>query len=113
MNNYLRTARRRAGLSQDEVALLLGKGSGDTVSRHENYTRTPSVPTVFAYEVIFRANSRELFAGAYEQVRRSIIARSKTLITALSCQSGNTRALRKLRYLESIVEGEQHNQKLP
>ena len=36
LENYLRTYRRRAGLSQDEMAFLLGTKSGTKVSRYEH-----------------------------------------------------------------------------
>ncbi len=112
LKNYLRTARRRAGLSQEEVAILLGTRSGDKVSRHETFVRVPSVAAIFAYEVIFNSSSRMLFAGAYEEVRRAIIGRTKELIAALSEKSRSARALRKLKHLQAIVAAEERSESL-
>ena len=41
LHNYLRTYRKRAGLSQAEVAFLLGCHSGAKVSRYEHAARRP------------------------------------------------------------------------
>ena len=51
LQNYLRTYRKRSGLSQDEVAFLLGCQTGAKVSRYEPFARKPSLETLFAYEV--------------------------------------------------------------
>src|SRR5437879_2490611 len=54
LHNYLLTHRKRSGLSQDEVAFLLGRRSGTKVSRHESFARMPGPRTLLAYEAIFR-----------------------------------------------------------
>ncbi len=51
MNNaiaiYLRTYRKRSGLTQSEVARLLGLESGQLISRYERLDRSPNLETVF------------------------------------------------------------------
>lgn len=106
LQNCLRTARRRSGLTQDEIAFLLGAPSSKKVSRHETFDRLPSVCTIFAYEIIFRAFARVLFAGAYEEVRCAVTCRAKCLIQTLSEKPGNPLSIHKLKYLQAIVEGE-------
>jgi len=59
LENYLRTYRKQSGLSQDEVAYLLGCQNGTKVSRYERFARKPSLETLFAYEVVFGAPARE------------------------------------------------------
>ena len=83
LENYLRTYRRRAGLSQDEMAFLLGTRSGTKVSRYERLRRAPSLDTAFAYEVIFRAPARDLFAGAYQRTERQTRKRLRFLAERL------------------------------
>jgi transcriptional regulator with XRE-family HTH domain len=68
LENYLRTYRKRSGLSQDEMAFLLGCQNGTKVSRYERFARKPNLETLFAYEVVFGAPARELFAGVYHIV---------------------------------------------
>jgi transcriptional regulator with XRE-family HTH domain len=52
--SYLRTYRKSADLSQNEVALLLGFDGGTKVSRYERFRRHPSLETVGAYEAVLR-----------------------------------------------------------
>jgi transcriptional regulator with XRE-family HTH domain len=75
--NYLRTHRKRLGLSQADVSRLLGEWSEAQVSRHENSIREPSLETALAYEVIFQKPVRELFAGVYERVEAEVAERAK------------------------------------
>ena len=59
--NYLRTHRKRLGLSQDEVAYLLGAESGAKASRYERFSREPGFRTALACEAVFQRPIRELF----------------------------------------------------
>ena len=74
MNNaiaiYLRTYRKRYGLTQSEVARLLGLGSGQAISRYERLDRNPSLETVLACQVLFDALPHELYPGLYEKVEK-------------------------------------------
>lgn len=106
LHNYLRTARRRSGLTQEEIALLLGTRSGAKVSRYEAFARVPSISTVFAFEIIFRKEVRDLFAGTYDQVRRATLRRTKRLMKKLREKKQRPAELRKIEFLHAIVEGE-------
>jgi len=79
LDNYLRTYRRRAGISQDEMAFLLGTHDGTKVSRYERLARTPGLETALAYEAIFGISVRELFAGVYQRVERAARRRAQLL----------------------------------
>ena len=70
LDNYLRVYRRRAGLSQDEMAFLLGAKEGAKVSRYERFARTPTIDTAYAYEVVFQDVPSEMFGGIYDKVER-------------------------------------------
>ena len=104
LRNYLRTYRRRCGLSQDEIAQLLGTSSGTKVSRYENFARLPSVAGILGYEIIFNQPANRLFAGAYETVHRAIRARAKRLAKTLNARPGDPRTARKLHLLRTIVD---------
>jgi transcriptional regulator with XRE-family HTH domain len=78
--NYLRSNRNRLGLSQDDVALLLGTRHGTKISRYENFTRTPSLETALALEVIFKRSVSELFGGLYQKAERKVSKSAKKLI---------------------------------
>lgn len=77
--NYLHTHRKRLGMSQDDVAFLLGVQSRAKVSRNERFVHVPSLKTAFAYEIILQRPAQELFRGLYEQTEQEIVARAKRL----------------------------------
>lgn len=87
--HYARRCRKRAGLSQDEVARLLGTKCGTKVSRYERFARLPTLATAFAYEVLFGVPASELFAGVFASVRTATLARARGLLKELR----NTRGL--------------------
>ena len=105
--NYLRTHRRRLGLSQREVGKLLGDASGTKVSRYENFTRMPNVFTVFACEIVFNQPASELFAGRYEAIRRIVRKRAKQLLKKVNHPDRPaTTTLSKFEILRAIVEAQ-------
>jgi transcriptional regulator with XRE-family HTH domain len=82
LSNYLRTNRKRAALSQEEVAFLLGingPNKAAKVCRDENFARDPTLQTALAYEAIYGQPVRELFAGQYQQIEQDVAARAKIL----------------------------------
>src|SRR5438093_13478244 len=90
--NYLKTNRKRSRLSQDQVAFLLGYRSGTRVSRYERFARVPTLRTALAYESIFHAPVRELFAGLNERVERETERRARILATRLARKSRRSKA---------------------
>ncbi len=103
LENYLRTYRKRSGLSQDEVAFLLGCKGGTKVSRYESFKRKPNPETIFAYEVMFGAPARELFAGAYQKVEKKIHHRAQLLARKVSRAMPDRMAAHKLKILKAIT----------
>ena len=83
LHNYLRTYRKRAGLTQEDVAFLLGGEVGTTVGRHERSGREPSLETAIRYEAILGTAVRELFAGVYAEVETEVRARAEELLSRL------------------------------
>lgn len=77
--HYLKTHRKRLGLSQADVAHLLGAQGGAKVCRYERFARTPSLEAAIAYEVIFRRPCKELFSGLYQRIEHEIAMRAKAL----------------------------------
>jgi len=101
--NYVRASRKKAGLSQDDLALLLGCGSGTKVSRYERFRRQPGLATVFALEAIFGTPARELFAGIYADAEQQTLDRARALIRQLSDHRDRPHVQRKLDRLRTIV----------
>ena len=80
LTSYLRTHRKRSGLTQSEVAYLLGLKSGQIVSRHERLDRRPNLETMFAYQIIFDVLPHELYPGLYEKVENVTKLRIQELL---------------------------------
>jgi transcriptional regulator with XRE-family HTH domain len=77
--NYLLAHRKRLGLSQDEVAYLLGAEDGGKVCRYERYAREPGFRAALAYEAIYQRPIREVFAGLFRQIEQEVAERAKAL----------------------------------
>jgi transcriptional regulator with XRE-family HTH domain len=70
--NYVRARRKRAGLSQRELALILGYRNEGVVSRHELFRSVPPLLMALGYEVVFQTSVSELFPGLRETVENAI-----------------------------------------
>ncbi len=101
--NYLRTYRRRAGLTQDEMAFLLGTTSGTRVSRYERSGRQPGLPTALAYEIALTVTQKQLFGGLYEHAEQKVQGRAVSLIKRLESEALDARTRLKLTALRRIV----------
>jgi transcriptional regulator with XRE-family HTH domain len=101
--NYLRTYRKRACLSQDEVAYVLGCKSGAKISRYENNSRLPTPETIFAYEILFAAVARTLFAGRYAATEQKTLRRVSRLEHKLSKTKANPITERKVELLRAAL----------
>jgi transcriptional regulator with XRE-family HTH domain len=103
LNNYLRAQRRRAGLTQREVAFLLGLKARGPVSELEKRHRVPLLRTALALEIIFGVSAGELFAGMRESIASEMQARLETLSSELVPKVANKRyayqTRRKLAWL--------------
>jgi hypothetical protein len=114
--HYLKTHRKRSGLSQEEVAFLLGNDNGEKVCRHERFAREPSLRSALAYLIIFQGQAEELFAGIHEEVKREVITRAKKLARRRKeSPTGKPEALKrilgdKIKTSSSKINGnKQHN----
>ncbi len=96
--HYLRTHRRRAGFSQEEVLFLVG-------NRSETRLHEPTLRAAMAYEVIFGAELRELFADMYDKVERGTRKRARTLLRRLPAERmGELKSRSLLAIAEPPVE---------
>ena len=81
----------------------MGCRSGTKVSRYEHCRRVPALPTVFAYEAIFRVPPRELFAGVFEEAKRITVQRVRILHRRLGTDTPDKLTVQKLALLQSIL----------
>jgi transcriptional regulator with XRE-family HTH domain len=98
---YLRSYRRRWGLTQEELATLLGCKTGAVISRLERHGRHPTLKVAYAFEVIFGTTPIELFPGLHVKVRKNVIARMRDLYDELQGDPSKTTRL-KLDFFEEV-----------
>ncbi len=70
---YLRTHRRVWGLTQKELARLLGFKSREHLSRIENGKSAPTVESALACQVLFGIPPSAMFPRAYDEVEERVI----------------------------------------
>jgi len=102
--NYIRAKRRKAGLSQREIGLILGYRNEKSVSKHELHSSMPPLLIALAYSVIFEKPVSELFAGLQDGVASVVEERIDDLEKHLlaQCDSGKDRSAVTRHKLEWI-----------
>jgi transcriptional regulator with XRE-family HTH domain len=102
LKSYLRPFRRRHGLTQRELAFLIGAKGGTVVSRIERLKRSPSFAWICACALVFGTRALDLFPGLFLEIRESLRHRANELYEELQGNpSKTTRA--KLDFLEEVL----------
>jgi transcriptional regulator with XRE-family HTH domain len=103
LHNYLRTHRKKAGLSQRDVAVLLAYSDDVAISRHEQSTTVPPLFAAIAYEIIFKTPVSVLFHGIRDATKSAITERLRKFEEELQTKHGKgakaTRRSQKLAWL--------------
>lgn len=73
---YLRSERRRGGLSQHDMAALLNTAAR-AVRHYEQAHRLPPLEIALAYEAVLGVPVAELFAGLSAAVRKAVRMRAR------------------------------------
>jgi len=100
--SYLHTLRKQWGLSQPELAALLGL-TGSALSRFENRSRRPSAELIIGAEVLFGHCAKDVFPGFYRAIERKIVERASAEHKRLEGQS-DANTSQKLRFLAEVIE---------
>jgi len=108
LSNYIRVHRKKSGLNQHELSMLLGYIGDGQVARHERSLSLPTLTTALAYEVIFRVPVADLFPATRERAQQDIDERIQALKGALEQRSGKGRyapvTARKLEWIAMRYE---------
>lgn len=78
-SSKLKPHRKRSGLTQKEVAFLLGGKKHSTISRYEAGERHPDLRTALAFSLLFDQKIDELFPSVRDEAHREVGARAKRL----------------------------------
>ncbi len=101
--SYLRSHRLKSGMSQRELAELVGIIAHHQVSIHERSVAFPSLMAALSYQAIFGVPVAELFPGLYEPILVNIEMRLSEMEHRLQDSSAKGRSAeiiaRKLEWL--------------
>lgn len=103
LRTYLRTLRRRWGLTQKELAFLIGASGGGHVSRLEQLKRFPSLAAAIACLVIFDTSPYQLFPGLFEDIEGAVLERAAELYEELQGNPSKSAQV-KLDFLEEVLK---------
>jgi transcriptional regulator with XRE-family HTH domain len=108
---YLRTHRRKWGLSQKDLARLIGNIGCSQLSRYENSKRGPKIEVALACQVIFGVIPSIMFLDTYASVEEEVMRNMYRMNEALK----NTTSLTGLRKRElfaiALSRAIEHNRK--
>jgi transcriptional regulator with XRE-family HTH domain len=93
---YLRTHRRKWGLTQKDLARLIGTIGCTQLSRYENSKRAPRIEVALACQVIFGVIPSIMFLNTYTLVEEEVMRNMMRMNEALK----NTTSLTGLRKRE-------------
>ena len=99
---YLHTLRKRAGLSQRELAFLLRISSG-MLSKLERLERPPTVSVVIAAGIVFGVPVREVFPSLYDQVEAKVMQQASILYERLETEN-DTKSKEKCLLLLNMIQ---------
>ena len=91
LGNYVRTHRKKAGLSQRELGVILGYDTAGPVSRHERSQSIPPLLIALGYQELFRIPLGEIFAGLHEAEEANVERRIVEFENSLQQQSARGR----------------------
>jgi transcriptional regulator with XRE-family HTH domain len=101
--SYLRSYRLRWGLSQGELAFLLGLKTETVISRLEKKRRPPNAKVLIGCYVIFGTRTAELFPGLFKGVEADVMARVWELYEEIQ-GNGSRETRAKIELLENVIE---------
>jgi len=83
LDNYLRAYRKKSGLSQAEIAYLVGCKTRAEISAYERRSRMPPLPMALALQVALHVPVSELYAGKYDSISKQVRERAERLAVDL------------------------------
>jgi transcriptional regulator with XRE-family HTH domain len=101
--SYLRSYRLRWGLSQKQLAYLLGWPRSEVISRVEKKQRPPSLKLVIACFILFGAPAAELFPDITAGVEAVVMARLWDYYEKIQ-GDGSRKTKKQIELLEDAIQ---------
>jgi hypothetical protein len=102
MPNYLRRERRSWGLTQPELAELVGYRCDTQVSRVERESRSCTLHVLIAYRVIFGLMPEHICPHLYQEVEAQVVRRAYVLYQRLEADL-SPNAVKKKELLTRVL----------
>jgi transcriptional regulator with XRE-family HTH domain len=100
---YLRAYRMRWGLSQKDVAELMGWRSDTVVSKLEKKQRPPTARVLIGCFIIFGTPAIELFPGLFSEVETEVMKRVWDMYERIQGHPSK-RTRTKIELLEDVID---------
>jgi transcriptional regulator with XRE-family HTH domain len=110
--NYLRSHRLRWGLSQGELASLLGWKRAEVVSRIEKKQRPPTLKLVIACFILFGTPAAELFPDISASIETDVMARVWELYEKIQGDPSRKTKI-KIELFEGAIERAEQRKRAP
>ncbi len=110
--NYLRSYRLRWGLSQAELAYLLGWKSPEVVSRIEKKQRPPTLKLVIACFILFGTPAAELFPDISASIDADVMTRVWEMYDNIQGDPSRKTKI-KIELLEGAIERAEQRKRAP
>ena len=103
LRSYVRSYRVRWGLSQDDLAFIVGFKNRKFVSHLERHKIPPTLAVAIALSVLFGAEHAELFPTLCAQIEKDVLARANELYERLQGDPSKKTKM-KLDFFEFMFE---------
>lgn len=100
---YLKQERKHAGLSQADMAYLLGARGKTKIWAYERDRNLPSLQVALAYEALFGTPVAQLFPAVLSEVRKRVRRRVRQRASLLARQPPTLHISRRQRSLEKLL----------
>ena len=100
--SYLTSLRLQRGLTQPELADLLGIGPS-LLSKVESLDRRPTAKVILAAEIVFGVPARDIFPGAYHAIEHGVVERADSLRGHLNGKSGPAASVKR-QMLQELMQ---------
>ena len=102
--NYLRTLRLKSGLTQKDVAYLLGLKSHEKISSIETRKKLPTIDVVIACCKVYAVKPNDFIRDDVTKIEQNVVHRAKSLYQLLKKQTRNPEIRRRLKALSRIID---------
>ena len=99
----MRACRKRAGLTQGDLAYLLGYNSSSEISRYEHAVRKPTIKTSVSYELIFDMPPRDILQTLYNKSRDELISQAQKLKSDLLTRPPTPLLTRRIEFIDALI----------